>query len=74
MVGYMSRNAEQIPEKIFAIAWMLQLGMMEPSAFFSLIYPISQPMEPVNNVINTAFTGPAAPKNITPCISPNRML
>ena len=33
-----SKNAEQIPENTFAAAWMVQLGMIEPPAFFSLIY------------------------------------
>ena len=67
-----NKNAEHIPEKIFAIAWTHQLGSIEPPAIFSFVYPIHQPIPPVKAITINALTIPTAEKNIMPCSIPKR--
>ena len=52
----MMRNAAQIPENRLETVCIIQLGIMEPLAHFSLTYPINHAMAPVNAMIKTAFT------------------
>ena len=64
-------NAAQIPENKLEIVCIIQLGIIEPSDFFSLINPINQAIAPVKIIINIALITPTSEKNITPCNNPN---
>ena len=67
----MADSAEHSPEMIFVTAWIIQLGIIEPSASFSLIYPIAHAIRPVKTINTRALPAPASAINNAPCSSPN---
>ena len=57
---YMIENAAHIPENKLETVWIIQLGIIDPLEFFSLIHPISHAIAPVNVMIKTVFTTPTS--------------
>ena len=60
-----------IDANIFESACINQLGKIDPFAFFSFMYPITNAINPVKNIIIIVFITPAVLKNIIPCNKPN---
>ena len=69
--AHMIEKAAYIPENKLEMVCIIQLGMIEPLAFFSLIYPINHAITPVNIMIKIVFKTPTSAKNIAPCNKPN---
>ena len=53
--AHMIEKAAYIPENKLEMVCIIQLGMIEPLAFFSLIYPINHAITPVNIMIKIVF-------------------
>ena len=67
----MIANATQIPANKLEMVCIIQLGIIEPLEFFSLIYPINHATAPVNTMIRMDFITPTIEKSIAPCNKPN---
>lgn len=56
---------------VFTVPCNIQLDIMEPSEYLSLIYPMRYHAVPVITVMIKTQNIPTVEKNIIPCINPN---